>query len=77
MYLNIISHTPVGTFVGTLSRESASVKELQRTRDTLQARPDSVNYLVLFVGDTEVLIPGDVFKVSVTEFNIQDKPVKG
>lgn len=75
MYLNIISHTPVGTFVGSVSRTSSSTEDLQQLRDTLQSSP--VSYLVLFVGDTEVLIPGDVFKVSVTEFNIQDKPVKG
>lgn len=75
MYLNIISHTPVGTFVGSASRTSSSAEDLQQLRDALQS--SSVYYLVLFVGDTEVLIPGDVFKVSVTEFNIQDKPVKG
>lgn len=77
MYLNVTVYSPVGTFIGTLSRESETKEALEKTRDVLQTRPDGINYLVLFAGDDEVLIPGEVFKVSVTHFAIQDKPAKG
>lgn len=75
MYLNVTIHSPVGVFVGSLNNDSRDDSDLKQLRDRIQAKPDDLNYLVIFVDDTEVLVPGDVFKNSVTEFKIQDKPV--
>lgn len=74
MYLNITVYTPVGTFVGTSQPTSAAVEELTKFRDSIQKKVDLVTYLVLFVDNAEVLIPGDVLRSSVTEFRIQAAP---
>jgi hypothetical protein len=77
MYLNVVVHTPVGTVRGSLAGTPAPMKELEQLRDTIQTNPERLTYVVVFCGDAEMLIPGEVFMKSVTEFRIQDKPFNG
>ena len=75
MYLNVTVHTPVGTFTGTLSNSPSPHEDLEQLRDHLQQHADAVNYLVIFDGESEISIPNQVYKVSVTVFTIEDRPV--
>ena len=53
------------------------MKELEQLRDTIQTNPERLTYVVVFCGDAEILVPGEVFMKSVTEFRIEDKPFNG
>ena len=77
MYLNVVIHTPVGTVRGSLGKQSERADELGRLRDTIQKNPAKLTFMVVFCGDAEILVPGEVFMKSVTEFRIEDKPFNG
>jgi hypothetical protein len=75
MYLNLVIHTPVGVFAGTTNRESAPVSDITDTIASIQRNADNLSYFVLYVDDSEILIPGEVFKNSVTRFVVSDHPI--
>jgi hypothetical protein len=74
-YLKAVVATPVGTFEGFANVTSGSHAELVETRDTLQARIDSLETFTLFESVQEpdlkqITFPGTILRNSVIVFEI-------
>ena len=71
--LHVTAHTPVGVFQGMLNGEPASDEDITQTRDVLQKRLNSMDFMVLYGEEgAEITLAGDVLKNSVLTFVIRE-----
>lgn len=70
--LKVAAHTPVGIHRGVINASDASREDLLEFQENFQKGINNITYLVIFDGNTEIVLPSEVIKNSVIVFQIVD-----